>query len=191
MEEFLEKMSSQAKEKYLEIFNPTFAMYIGLFVELVLLVLDLYTAFNSNMNLKQVLEVIIKRICAAMASVPGFQISYCLGGILPLCFVSYAFFPTCGALIAGSIGDFLLKLIGGLLVDFIVFLWERFTGFLGERLVPLLKELPSKHSHSLGSRDEGLEKEKFGTGEAKNGRSLKNRARARGKASTRKVGETG
>ena len=160
LEEILGKMSSKAKElgeKYLEIFNPTFAMYIGLFVELVLLVLDLYTAYNSNMNLKQFLEVIIKRICAAVASVPGFQISYCLGGILPLCFVSYAFFPTCGALIAGPIGDFLSKLIGGLLGDLIVFLGERFTGFLWERLVPFAQHLLEGLTHP--KKDQQLHKE--------------------------------
>ena len=147
LEETLEKINSNAKglyEKYDAIFNPTYAVYIASFIELVLLGFDLYTAYNSNMNLKQFLEVIIKRICAAMFSFCGFPISYGLGGIVPLYFVSHAFFPFCGALIAGYIGDFLSKLIGGLLEDLAVFLWERFTGFLRESLVPCAQHLLEK-----------------------------------------------
>ena len=57
-------------------------MYIAFVLELAPFIYNRYNACNSNLNQEQFMEVMIKRICATICSLPGFWLGYYLGGML-------------------------------------------------------------------------------------------------------------
>lgn len=121
----LEKIFSKAKaeemiEKYRAIFNPKYAVLIASICELALLIYDCYKASNSNLTKEQFTEVVIKRICAAFCSIPGFWFTYYLGGILSMAICGWALPAVLVSFIAGAVGDFAAKQLGGKLADAIV-----------------------------------------------------------------------
>ena len=125
IEKILEKILSKAKvkelmEKYRAIFNPKYAMCIGLIVEVLLLILDWYRANSSNLSEEQFMEVMIQRICATICSFLGSWLGYFVGGMLPVAICGWAPLAVLVSIVAGALGDFIAKEAGGKLADQVV-----------------------------------------------------------------------
>ena len=117
---FNPKAVSETKIKYLEIFNSKYAGWIANIFELALLIYDCYNASNSNLTEEQFTEVVIKRICAAVCSIPGFWFSNYLGGKLSMAICGWALPAVLVSIIAGAAGDFASKELSGWLTDAVV-----------------------------------------------------------------------
>ena len=102
-------------------------MYIAFVLELAPLIYIRYKACNSNLNQEQFMEVMIKRICAAICSLPDFWLGYYLGGMLSVAICGWPL-PAVLVYIGG----------GGTLFDFLA---KEAGGKLGELVLPFVKHL--------------------------------------------------
>ena len=117
IEKILEKMLSKAKvkelmEKYRAIFNPKYAIIIECVFELGLLIYD-YSKANSSKCQEKFKEVMIKRFCAAICSLPGFWLGYYLSGMLSVAICGWAPLAVLVSIVVGALCDFLAKEAGG------------------------------------------------------------------------------
>ena len=115
---------SKTKAKYHEIFNHKYVASIAGICELFLFFCDYYKAedkaSNNNLTKEQFIEVVIKRICAAVFSIPGFWFSNYLGGMLSIAICGWALPAFLVSIIAGAAGDFAAKQLGGKFADAVV-----------------------------------------------------------------------
>ena len=132
----LEKMLSKAKakeimEQYRAIFNPKYAVLIALVFEIVLLMYDLY---KGSLTKEQFLEVVIKRICAAVCSIPSFWLAYYLGGMLSITICGYVLPAILVSIIAGAVGDFVAKEAGGKFAEVVTPLVKRLRSEVKDKI---------------------------------------------------------
>lgn len=96
------------------------SIFTAFIIEVVLLGHDCReakTKFDEEkLTREEYCEVIVKRVCGALCSIPGFVVGFILGGMV---------LPILGAFLGGAVGDFLGKQAGGK---------------LGELLTPLFIE---------------------------------------------------
>jgi hypothetical protein len=135
-------------EEYGAKFVPKLAVLISVVTEIILLVRDFYIAITKfsegRLTRKEYLEVITKRISAAVCSLSGFQLGYLLGGVIPLAFLGswpLAALPLSvfGAIVVGAGGDYLAKLVGG---------------YLGEIITPLVLYIDNSLSSMESTMDD-------------------------------------
>jgi hypothetical protein len=108
-------------------FSPAFATILAIIIETLSLKLDYSDAKaklkQGKLTREEFVEVIVKRVCAALLSIGGNCIGFicgaikwsALGTILGGCIL-----PILGVFVAGAGGDYLAKLAGGILAEKVV-----------------------------------------------------------------------
>ncbi|CAB4044357.1 Hypothetical predicted protein, partial [Paramuricea clavata] len=108
-------------------FSPTFATISAIIIETLSLKLDYSDAKaklkQGRLTREEFYEVIVKRVCAAFLSIWGNCIGFTYGEIKWLAlgnFLGGWVLPILGVFVAGAGGDYLAKLVGGILAEKVV-----------------------------------------------------------------------